>query len=80
MTRITISISKFDRKAKALIEYLKTLDFIKIEEEVEYTVELSKQEANAIEKGLKDIEDGRLVPDEEVRKSIHDKIVNYGAK
>jgi hypothetical protein len=43
MTRFTISISEYDDKAKALMEYLKTMDFITIKETPVSEYELSEE-------------------------------------
>jgi predicted transcriptional regulator len=80
MTRFTISISEYDDKAKALMEYLKTLDFITIEETSVSEYELSEEELEALNRGLKDIDEGRVYSDEEVKKRIRNKIENAGKK
>jgi predicted transcriptional regulator len=80
MTRFTISISEYDDKAKALMEYLKTLEFITIEETSVSEYELSEEELEALNRGLKDIDEGRVYSDEEVKKRIRNKIENAGKK
>jgi predicted transcriptional regulator len=80
MTRFTISISEYDDKAKALMEYLKTLEFITIEETSVSEYELSEEELAALNRGLKDIDEGRVYSDEEVKKRIRNKIENAGKK
>ncbi|NPA38086.1 MAG: hypothetical protein GXO47_14685 [Chlorobi bacterium] len=77
MTRFTISISEYDDKAKALMEYLKTLDFITIEEMSANEYELSEEEFEAVNRGLKDIDEGRVYSDEEVKKRIRSKIESF---
>jgi len=76
MTRFTISISEYDDKAKALMEYLKTLDFITIEETSVSEYELSGEELEALNRGLKDIDEGRVYSDEVVKNMIRQKIEN----
>jgi predicted transcriptional regulator len=76
MTRFTISISEYDDKAKALMEYLKTLDFITIEETSVSEYELSEEELAALNRGLKDIDEGRVYSDEEVKNKIRQQIEN----
>ncbi len=80
MTKFTISISNYDRRAKALVKYLKTLDFVTIVETSENEYELSEEELDAVKRGLKDIDEGKVYSDEEVRKRIHKKIENAGKK
>jgi len=80
MTRFTISISKLDKRSKALIDYLKTLDFIQIEESNELSEGFSVKEQDAIKKGLKDIEEGNLFSDDEVRNAIRKRISSADMK
>jgi predicted transcriptional regulator len=80
MTRFTISIAEYDDKAKALMEYLKTLEFITIEETSVSEYELSGEELAALNRGLKDIDEGRVYSDKEVKKRIRNKIENAGKK
>lgn len=63
--RISIDIDTTDNKAIALVNYLKTLDFIKFEEG---SYSLSHLQKRAIDLGLKSLEDGKGIP--------HDQIIN----
>lgn len=55
-------------KAKAFLKYIKTLEFIVIDKtkpekkKVEAILKLSDAQKNAIDKGLKDVEEGRVIP------------------
>ena len=76
MTRFTISISEYDDKAKTLMEYLKTMDFITIKETPVSEYELSEEQLEAVNRGLKDIDEGRVYSDEVVKNMIRQKIEN----
>ena len=59
------------------MEYLKTLDFITIEETSVSEYELSEEELEALNRGLKDIDEGRVYSDEVVKNIIRQKIENH---
>ncbi|MCF8298595.1 MAG: hypothetical protein K9J13_13695 [Saprospiraceae bacterium] len=80
MQDYTLRISENNSKAKALLNYLKTLDFIEISQTVDWWDELSDENKKAINKGLNDLEKGNTHTDEEVRKSIHQRILNAQKK
>ncbi len=80
MQDYTLTISEKNSKAVALLNYLKTLDFIEISKTVDWWDELSQENKKAINKGLKDLENGNTHTDEEVRKSIHQRILNAQTK
>ena len=76
MQDYTLSISENNKKTSALINYLKTLDFIKITKATDWWDELSQENINAINRGLDDLENGNTHTDEDVRKKIHQRILN----
>lgn len=61
--RITLDIDTTNNKAIALVNYLKTLDFIKFEEGTYSLSELQKQ---AIDKGLQSLKKGEGISHEQV--------------
>jgi hypothetical protein len=56
--KVTINIDLSNNKALALFNYIKTLDFINVEE----NDTLSTQEKKAIDKAIKEIELGKGIP------------------
>jgi len=80
MQNYTLKIPENNSKALALLNYLKTLDFIEINKTVDWWDELSIENRKAINKGLDDLEKGNTYTDEEVRKSIHKRILNAQEK
>ena len=80
MQNYTLSVPENSNKALALLNYLKTLDFIKISKSVDWWDELSQENINAINRGLDDLENGNTHTDEDVRKKIHQRILNAQTK
>jgi len=76
MAQFTISISENNNKALALLNYLKTLDFVSITKIEDWYDELSQEQIKSINKGLEDLENGNIHKDEDVRESIHQRILN----
>ena len=65
--------------AKSVVEFLKTLDFVK-EDKIENNVKESKltlAQKNAIDKGLKDIEDGNIIPYKQAREELKKRNPKY---
>jgi hypothetical protein len=75
MQNYTIKISENNAKAIALINYLKTLDFVELKEESDWWDDISAEDKASIEKGLDDLKEGRVFSDEEVRNSIRKRIL-----
>lgn len=73
--KLTIDIDITNSKALALLNFLKTLDFIEIKKAADWWEELSQEQINAVNKGLEDLENGNTHADEEVRKSIRNRIL-----
>ncbi len=70
----TIQIDDTNSKAKALLEYLKTLDFVKLTDNSNWYDELSQTNKNSILQGLDNIRNGKVQSDLDVRNSISHKI------
>lgn len=65
--------------AKSVVEFLKTLDFVK-EDKIEDNIKSSKltlAQKNAIDKGLQDIEDGNVIPYKEAMAELKDRNPKY---
>jgi len=71
----TLRIADSD-KAIALLNYLKTLDFVEITKANDWWDDLSKESKENIQLGLNDFELGNTHSDEDVRKSIHKRILD----
>lgn len=80
MQNYTLTIPENSNKALALLNYLKTLDFIEITKTVDWWDELSMENKKAINQGLDDLENGNTHTDEKVRESIHKRILNAQAE
>lgn len=74
MENYTIKITKKDAKSIALIEYLKTLDFIQLSESSDWWNDLSTENKASIERGLDDLKNDRTHNDEGVRRAIRKRI------
>ena len=76
----TIQIDDTNSKAKALLEYLKTLDFVKLTDNSDWYDELNEVNVNSIQLGLDDLINGHVVSDSEVRSSIQQRILKASQK
>lgn len=76
MEDYTLRISENNSKALALLNYLKTLDFVELTKTVDWYDELTIEQKQAIEMGLDDLKNGRVHSDEDVRKSVRERILN----
>lgn len=77
MADYTLKISEKNAKAIALINYLKTLDFVELtkSKSVDWWDELSEENKASIERGLDDLNNNRMHSDEEVRKIVRERIL-----
>jgi hypothetical protein len=69
--RIVLEIN--DNKAAAFLNFIKSLDFISVNEEFI----LSSEEKKGIDLGLKDIEEGNVISHAEVMKELKKKHPKY---
>lgn len=74
MENYTLRIPEDSSKARALIEYLKTLDFVEFKKLEAANESLSAAEQKLIEMGFKDLRNKRLAPHEDVKRSIREQI------
>lgn len=72
MADYTLRLSEKNAKALALLNYLKTLDFVELTKSnsVDWWDELSEDNKKAIEKGIKQADEGKLISKEDARKRI----------
>lgn len=75
MQNYTIKISENNAKAKALIQYLKTLDFVELTKTNDWWDELGAESKASIERGLDDLKNDRVHNDQDVRNSIRERIL-----
>ena len=61
--------------AKSVVEFLKTLDFVK-EDKIKSS-KLTLAQKNAIDKGLQDIEDGNVIPYKEAMAELKQRNPKY---
>ncbi|MCC5917796.1 MAG: hypothetical protein JJU02_10790 [Cryomorphaceae bacterium] len=76
MENYTLKISANSTKAKALIDFLKSLDFIELTKEEHSEIELDTKSVASIEKGLEDLKNNRIHKDQDVRNSIRERILS----
>ena len=76
MQNYTIKISEKNDKAKALIQYLKTLEFIEFTKTDDWWDEIGIKSKASIDRGLDDLKNNRTHSDEKVRNSIKERILN----
>lgn len=75
MQNYTIKISEKSAKSKALIQYLKTLEFIELTKTDEWWDELETESKDSIERGLDDLKNNRVHNDQDVRNSVRERIL-----
>ncbi len=75
MEDYTLRIPDNNSKALALLNYIKTLDFVELTKTKDWWDELSEENKKSIQKGLDDIENGRVHSDEEIRAGVRQRIV-----
>jgi hypothetical protein len=80
MADYTLKISEKNAKAIALINYLKTLDFVELTKSVDWWDELSEDNKASIHRGLDDLDNGRVFSDEDARKAVRQRILNVQKK
>jgi hypothetical protein len=80
MGNYTIKISENNSKAMALINFLKSLDFIELIKTENLESDLDAKSIASIEKGLNDIKNNHILNDQDVRDSIRMKILNAEKK
>ena len=68
--KITIDIDISNAKALALLDYIRTLDFVSINED---KAKLTNEQKKAIDEGLKSLKQGRKIPHNEVMKQFKQK-------
>ena len=78
--KLTLDIDINNNKALALLNYLRTLDFIEISKTNDWYDELNFKQKESINKGIEDLENGNTYADEDVRKNIHHRILKAQAK
>jgi len=66
--RFTIDIDTSNNKALALINYIWTLDFIKISKTTDWYDELNFKQKESINKGIDDLVNGNTYTDEDMKK------------
>tara|TARA_R110001592_G_scaffold178589_1_gene419715 strand:+ start:1213 stop:1455 length:243 start_codon:yes stop_codon:yes gene_type:complete len=76
MEDYTLRISENNSKALALLNYLKTLDFVELSKTTDWWDEISTENKQSIERGLDDLKNNRVHSDEDVRKSVRERILN----
>lgn len=77
----TIQLDDTNSKAKALLEYLKTLDFVTLTDtNTDWYDDLSVSDLNSINQGLEDLKNGNFQSDSDVRKSISQRILKTNNK
>lgn len=75
MEDYTLRIPEKNSKALALLNYLKTLDFVELTKSADWWDELSEDNKASIERGLDDLNNNRVHSDEDVRKSVRERIL-----
>lgn len=76
---LTFSIDTSNEKAKAFIDFIKTLDFIKIHDD-EDVFSLSNEQKAAIDKSLQSAEEGKTTPHDIVMERFENRYQKYFRK
>lgn len=67
----TIHIDDSGDRAKAFLKFIRGLDFVQIEEEeTDWYDDLTAEQKEDIEIGLKDLDEGRIISNEKVQEEI----------
>lgn len=74
MLEYTLQLPENNSSAKALLEYIKTLDFATLTPTKDWYDELTNEQKEGINQGLVDIENGNVHEDEYVKNHIAQKI------
>ncbi|MEX0811939.1 MAG: hypothetical protein WD048_06960 [Chitinophagales bacterium] len=74
MENYNLRVPENSNKAKALIEYLKTLDFIEFKKSRMLQDEPSEIEQKLIDQGFDDLRNNKLIAHQEVKQSIRERI------
>ena len=80
MADYTLKIAEKNAKALALLNYIKTLDFVELTKATDWYDELTAENKASIDRGLDDLKNDRIHSDEEVRKSARERILNAKSK
>lgn len=80
MADYTLKLSEKNAKALALLNYIKTLDFVELTKTTDWYDELTAENKASIDRGLDDLKNNRIHSDEEVRKSVRERILNAKSK
>ena len=75
MTEYKLYLPEDNPNAKALLAYLKTLDFAKVSAPNDWYEDLSDENKEAINQGLTDLKNGNVHADEDVRMSVKERIL-----
>ncbi len=70
MQNYTLTISENSNKSTALLNYLKSIDFVKISKSTDWWETLSTEQQNSINKSVKELDNGKGVTHNDVRKSV----------
>ena len=76
MEDYTLRISEKNSKAIALLNYLKTLDFVELSKTTDWWDEISTDNKASIERGLDDLKNGNIHTDKDVRENVRQRILN----
>lgn len=76
MQNYTLKISEKNDKAIALINFLKSLDFVELTKANDWWDELGAENKASIERGIDDLKNDRVHNDQDVRNSIRQRILN----
>ena len=78
MEDYTLSVPEGDSKAIALLNYLKSLDFVQLTktENGDWWNQISSESKASIQRGIDDLDNGTSHSDSDVRNSVRQKIIN----
>ncbi len=80
MQNYTLKLKETDAKSIALINYLKTLDFVELSKDGDWWDELEIESKSSIERGLNDIKNTKTHSDENVRSAVRKRILKVQNK
>ncbi len=71
MQDYTLSIPENNNKALALLNYLKSIDFVKISKNSDWWDTLTTEQQNSINKGIEQLDNGQGIAHNDIRKNVN---------
>jgi len=71
MQNYTLTIQENNSKALALLDYLKSIDFVKISKTTDWWDTLTEEQQGNINKGIEQLDNGEGIAHKDIRKNVN---------